>query len=91
MAIHLTNQLLNQLLSDLGFQPGDVKKRNHRRWRHPESGCTLFLRVNKLAKAPRLADIVGLRAQLALHGHLDEVVFNVFAAEGRLPSSSEPG
>jgi len=92
MATRLTNQLLNQLLSDLGFQPGEVSKKNHRAWRHPESGCVLFLPVNKLAEVPRPADIVGIRDQLALHGHLDEDVFDVFAAEGKLPtSSSEPG
>ncbi len=92
MATPLTNQLLNQLLSDLGFQPGEVSKRNHRTWRHPESGCVLFLPANKIEESPRPLDIVGIRAQLALQGHLDEDVFDVFAAEGKLPmSSSEPG
>ena len=88
----MTHQLLNQLLSDLGFRQGEVSKTNHRTWRHPESGCTFFLPVNKIEEAPRSADIVGIRAQLALHGHLDEDTFDYFAIEGRLPvaSSSEP-
>ena len=92
MATRLTNQLLNQLLSDLGFQPGEVNKKNHRTWRHPESGCVLILRANKADEAPWPATIVGVRNQLALHGHLDEDLFDVFAAEGKLPMSpSEPG
>jgi hypothetical protein len=92
MAIHLTNQLLNQLLSDLGFQPGEVSKKNQRTWRHPESGCVLFLPANKLQEAPWSATIVGIRAQLALQGHLDKDSFDYFAVEGRLPAASaEPG
>jgi hypothetical protein len=91
MAIHLTHRLLTQLLSDLGFQPGEVSKRNHRTWQHPESGCVFFLPANKIEEAPRQADIIGIRAQLALHGHLDEESFSYFAVEGRLPvSPSEP-
>ena len=64
MAIRLANQLLNQLLSDLGFQPGELCKPNHRAWRHPESGCVLFLPVNKLDQKPWPADIVGIRASI---------------------------
>jgi hypothetical protein len=41
-----------------------------------------------LLEAPRPADIVGLRDQLALQGHLDEGSFDYFALEGRLPAAS---
>ncbi len=93
MPHQLTNRLLSQLLSDLGFQQGEVSKKNHRTWRHAESGCVLFLPANRIEEAPWPADIVGIRAQLGLHGHLDEDSFDYFAAEGRLPesASSEPG
>jgi hypothetical protein len=92
MTTRLTNRLLNQLLAELGFQPGGVSKKNHRTWRHPESGCVLFLPANKIEEAPLPADIVGTRAQLAWHGHLDEASFGYYATEGRLPesASSEP-
>ena len=79
-------------MSDLGFQPGEVSKKNHRAWRHPESGCVLFLPANKIEEAPRPADIIGIRDQLAVQGHLDEDSFDYFAVEGRLPAAlSEPG
>ncbi len=84
----MTNRLLNQLLSELGFQQGNVGKSNHRTWRHPESGCVFFLPGNKIEEAPRSADVVGVRAQLAWHGHLDEDAFDYFALEGRLPVAS---
>jgi hypothetical protein len=85
MTNRLTNELLAQLLLTLGFEAGEVAERNHRVWRHPESGCTLLLPVNKTREAPRPADLVGIRAHLDLHGHLDETAFDSFAAEGRLP------
>jgi len=88
MVTHLTNNKLNQLLLDLGFRPGEAIERNRRAWRHPESGCELCLRVNKLEEPPQSADLVGIRAQLALHGHLDEESFDYFASEGRLPVPS---
>ena len=88
MAARLTNRTLGQLLLDLGFQQGDVTETNHRVWRHPESGCTLFLPANKAREAPRPADVVGIKGQLALHGHLDEGAFDFFAAEGTLPARS---
>jgi hypothetical protein len=88
MAHRLTNNLLNQLLSKLGFEQERVTEMNQRVWRHPDSGCALVLPINKAAEAPRPADLVGLRAQLHLHGHLDEKAFDFFMAEGRLPARS---
>jgi hypothetical protein len=88
MAHRLTNKLLARLLSDLGFEPGEATEKNHRVWRHPDSGCTLLLPVNKTREPPRPADLIGIRAQLDLHGHLDEEGFDAFAAEGRLPLRS---
>jgi hypothetical protein len=88
MASRLTNSSLVQLLLNLGFQQRDVTRIDRRVWRHPESGCELILPINKALEAPRPADIVGLKAQLALHGHIDEEAFDFFAREGRLPARS---
>ena len=88
MAHRLTNKLLAQLLSDLGFELGEAAEKNHRVWRHPDYGCTLLLPANKTQEPPRPADLIGIRAQLDLHGHLDEEGFDGFAAEGRLPLRS---
>ncbi len=85
MATRLTNSSLGQLLLDLGFEKGDVTKTHHRVWRHAESGCELLLPANKATDGPRPQDVVGIRAQLALQGHLDEEDFDFFAREGKLP------
>ncbi len=85
MANSFTYKLLNQLLVDLGFERGDLTEKNHRLWRHPESSCTLLLPDNKMTEAPRPADLIGVKAQLDLHGHLDEQAFESFAAAGKLP------
>ena len=84
----LTNKALTQILLKLGFERGHVTEMHQQVWRHPESACTLFLPANKATEAPRPADLVGLKAQLDLHGHLDEEGFDLFAAEGRLPARS---
>ncbi|HUE72321.1 MAG TPA: hypothetical protein VMP01_15660, partial [Pirellulaceae bacterium] len=63
-------------------------EQNQRKWRHPQSGCTLLLPANKLDDAPRPADIVGVRAQLDLQGHLDEAAFDGFVASGKLPAAA---
>lgn len=89
MAHVLTNQKLTQLLSTLGFEPGEPSEKKYRLWRHPESGCTLTLPANKLLKSPRPANLIGVKAHLIQHGHLDEEAFDFFAAEGRLPASSK--
>lgn len=87
MAFRLTNAHLGELLTALGFESGDLVKNNHRSWRHPDSGCTLLLPVNKTHDAPRPADLVGLKAQLDYQGHLDARTFELFVTEGRLPST----
>jgi hypothetical protein len=86
---NLTNNLLKQLLIELGFEPGAVTAKKHRVFRHPESGCTLFLPENKQSEPPRPADLVGIRADLAYQGHLDEESFDHFAQEGELPAATE--
>ena len=93
MASRLTNNSLAELLLSLGFQQRDLTGTPHRAWRHPQSGCELVLPANKVMEAPRPANVVGVKAQLALHGHLDEEAFDFFAREGRLParSSVRPG
>jgi hypothetical protein len=73
-------------LAKLGFQPGKVTAKNNRIWAHPESDCTLFLPNNKVNETPRPGDVVGIRTQLDMHGHLDEQAFDAFVAEGKLPA-----
>lgn len=80
----LTNQMLMKLLERLGFEPGNVTAKNNRVWEHPESDCTLFLPNNKVNEAPRPGDVVGIRTQLDMHGHLDEHAFDAFVAEGKI-------
>lgn len=84
----ITNETLSRLLSDLGFEPRQMTEKNRRVWSHGESGCTVLLPANRSHEAARPADIVGLRAQLDLHGHIDEEVFDSFLAEGKLPGHS---
>ena len=86
MAHQLTNEKLNALLLHLGFQRGDAAKTNICYWRHPDSGCTLLVPENKMQQPPRPADLVGIKAQLDLQGHLDEEAFDLFVAQGTLPA-----
>lgn len=84
MAFRLTNESLTGLLKNLGFEPGDSVKNNYLRWRHPDSGCDVLLPANKTHEAPRPADLVGIRAQLDLQGHLDKDAFDAFLSHGQL-------
>lgn len=85
MSFHITNEKLTSLLTELGFEPGEVTKAQQRSWRHPKSGCTLVLPANKVDEAPRPADLVGIGAHLDLQGHLASDAFERFVAEGSLP------
>lgn len=85
MAFRLTNESLTGLLKTLGFEPGELVKENYRGWRHPDSRCELLLPANKTHESPRPADLVGIKAQLDLQGHLDEDAFELFVADGKLP------
>lgn len=88
MAFKLTNAHLIELLEKLDFKSGDFVNDNYRRWHHPESGCELLLPTNKTNESPRPADLVGIKAQLDLQGHLGEDAFDSFVAEGTLPAPS---
>lgn len=83
----LTNKTLGELLAKLGFQAGNVTAKNNRVWEHPESKCTLFLPENKVDESPRPGDVLGIRTQLDMHGHLDEQSFDLYVAEGELPAA----
>ena len=85
----LTNKSLTELLEKLGFKAGKVTDKNNLIWEHPESGCILALPTNKVDEAPRPADIVGVRTQLDLQGHLDEQLFDFYVANGTLPAAVE--
>lgn len=82
----LTNRMLTELLGKLGFQRHNVTAKNNRVWEHPESGCTLLLPNNKSDESPRPGDVVGLRTQLDMHGHLEEQAFDVFVRDGTIPA-----
>jgi hypothetical protein len=84
----ITNEMLAQFLSSVGFEAGEPAARNHRSWRHAQSGCVLLLPANKKKERPRPADLVGIKAQLDLHGHIDEGAFEQFIATGKLPVRS---
>jgi hypothetical protein len=76
----LTNKNLRELLIALGFQAGGVEAKNHRAFQHLPSGCILLLPDNKSDEAPRPADLIGVKAQLAAQGILEEDAFEYFIA-----------
>jgi hypothetical protein len=39
-----------------------------------------------MQQPPRPADLVGIKAQLDLQGHLDQEAFDLFVAQGTLPA-----
>ena len=87
MADKITNQELRRLLLELGFVPGEPAQNNHRAFRHPGSGCVIVLPDNRDEDNARRADVAGVRDHLAQQGHLDEVLFDRFLIEGKLPVS----
>ncbi len=87
MNSNLTNQDLRQLLLDLGFDRKTITKNHSRVFRHPESNCVIVLPDNRNDEAARLADVLGVKDQLAQHGHLDGVTFDQYLTERKLPSA----
>ena len=87
MSEKLTNQELRQLLLDLGFERESMVKNHSRVFRHPESKCIIVVPDNRNDDAARLADVLGVKDQLAQYGHLDETVFDQFLTERKLPAS----
>ncbi|MEO8493672.1 MAG: hypothetical protein ABI614_01275 [Planctomycetota bacterium] len=84
----LTNKTLSELLATLGFEPRSVTAKNNVVWEHPESECTLILPANKVDESPRPGDVVGVRTQLDIHGHLNEHAFDFFVEQGKLTATS---
>ena len=70
MANELTNQELRLLLLDLGFEREMLVKNHSRVFRHPESKCVIVVPDNRNDELARLADVLGVKDQLAQHGHL---------------------
>lgn len=83
----LTNQELRQLLLELGFERETMVKNHSRVFRHPESKCIIVVPDNRNDEAARLADILGVKDQLAQHGHLTESIFDRFLADRKLPAA----
>ena len=87
MADKLTNQELRQLLLDLGFERETMVKNQNRVFRHPASKCIVVVPDNRNADAARLADILGVKDQLAQHGHLEEATFDQSLTNRKLPAA----
>jgi len=87
MAGKVTNEKLRQLLLDLGFTRGQLVKNNHRVFRHPVSRCVIVLPDNRDEDTARAADVAAAKDHLAHQGHLEEVIFNRFMSEGKLPAA----
>ena len=87
MAGKVTNERLRQLLLDLGFAKAQVVKNSHRVFRHPDSRCVIVLPDNRDEDTARAADVAAVKDHLAHQGHLEEVIFDRFMAEGKLPAA----
>lgn len=87
MADKLTNQELRQLLLELGFERESLVKNHSRVFRHPESKCVIVVPDNRNDDSARLADVLGVKDQLAQHGHLEEVTFDQFLTDRKLPAA----
>ena len=83
----LTNQELRQLLLDLGFERETTVKNHSRVFRHPKSKCIVVVPDNRNDDEARLADVLGVKDQLAQQGHLEEAVFDRFLTERKLPAA----
>jgi len=87
MADKLTNQELRQLLLDLGFEQETLVKNHNRVFRHPESKCVIVVPDNRNDESARLADVLGVKDQLAQQGHLEEFIFDRFLADRKPPAA----
>ena len=87
MTDKLTNQELRQLLLDLGFVRETMVKNHSRVFRHPESKCVIVVPANRNDDAARIADVLGVKDQLAQHGHLEEAVFDQYLTDRKLPAA----
>lgn len=87
MTDKLTNQELRQLLLDLGFVRETMVTNHSRVFRHPESKCVIVVPDNRNDDAARLADVLGVKDQLAQHGHLKEAVFDQYLTDRKLPAA----
>jgi hypothetical protein len=85
-----TNGALNNLLTHLGFEPGETtgKRKTRRVWEHPEAGTIILLPANRTHDPALLVDLVSLRAHLDDNGHLDGDAFDEFARTGRTPAGA---
>lgn len=83
----VTNERLRRLVLDLGFARDGLVKNNHRVFRHPVSCCVIVLPDNRDEDVARAADVAAVRDHLAQQGHLEEVIFDRFMSEGKLPAA----
>ena len=53
----------------------------------PVSKCIIVVPDNRDDDAARLADVLGVKDQLAQYGHLEETTFDRFLADRKLPAA----
>jgi hypothetical protein len=82
-----TNNSLRDLLISLGFEQQSLVENNHRVFRHPGSNCVAILPDNRDDQPARQADVLGLRDHLAQTGHLNEIEYDTYLRDGKLPAA----
>jgi len=80
--------MLNQLLSDLGFEKTETTDKNNCIWEHGEAGTRVVLPANRVLDEALQIDLQPLRMKLHLNGHLETAAFDTFLAKGKLPQVS---
>lgn len=71
----ITNQMLTELVRDLGFESGELTEKENRFWHHPD-GTTVVLPNNRNGSAATQADVLTLRGHLDRKGLLAAAKFD---------------
>ncbi|MFW6170630.1 MAG: hypothetical protein ACODAD_09080 [Planctomycetota bacterium] len=83
MAI-ITNQMLTELVRDLGFESGELTEKENRFWHHPD-GTTIVLPSNRNGSPATQADVLTLRGHLDRKGLMEAARFDeVLGVSARL-------
>jgi hypothetical protein len=81
--VTITNQMLTELVRDLGFESGELTEKENRFWRHPD-GTIVVLPDNRNGSAATQADVLTLR------GHLDRKGLMAAAEFDKVLGGSDP-
>lgn len=75
----LTNEDLNQLLADLGFERDVLIAGKFKRvWKHLDAGTIIVLPDNRTQESPLRVDLIAVRNQLHFNGHMAFEEFDEF-------------